>query len=434
MRLRHTAGIASLLLLPALLSADTTLLYRMEGKANPTLPPAFSQGFGAAFSAMGLADRAILIRGGKTRMKFGQLTMIADTPNGRVILLDTATSHFANIAVSQFLDETTRILTQAPAAASAVLASMKVDSSARLTGRTEQIHGIQAEEHEITMSLSAALGPTTPVTTFMKMITQIWMATPEETARNPAIREFIDANAQTLPGMDSGDAILKAFSQLPSLGESLSSMTKEMNNRRSVRLRSNVQIFVPILATLAAQMPAPGGTPVNFDANSPVAEMTDELVEISSAAIADSMFQVPSGYTAAPVEDLMAAMRPRVTAAVAANSPTTQPPTPIAGPIFQAGNGVTQPTLASKVDPDYTEEARAAKIQGTVVLAVVIGTDGRPRDFKVTRSLDPGLDQKAVEAAQRWVFRPGLKDGMPVNTRAMIEINFRLLDKPPSQQ
>lgn len=434
MRLLHAAGIALFVLLPSLLNADTTLLYRMEAKANPSLPAAFSQGFGAAFSAMGLSDRTVLIRDGKTRTKVGRLTMIADNPNGRVILLDTASSHFADMAASQFLEETTRILMQAPAAAGEVLASMKVDSSARLTGRTEQIHGIQAEEHEITFSLSASLGTGAPVSPIMKMIMQFWMSTPEETARNPAIREFIDSGAQALPGMNSSDAMLKAFSQFPALGASFSSLTKELSNRRSLRIRSHIQIFAPILATLAAQMPAPNGTPVNFDPNSPIAELTDELVELSTAAIADSMFQVPAGYTAAPVADLMAAMRLRApVTSPPAGSAAVSPLTDVQGPVFAVGNGVSQPTWISKVAPRYSEEARAKKIQGNMSLSIVVGSDGKARDFEIVKSLERSLDLKAIEAVQNWVFNPGRKDGVPVNTRTVVELNFRLLDKPPAR-
>ena len=58
--------------------------------------------------------------------------------------------------------------------------------------------------------------------------------------------------------------------------------------------------------------------------------------------------------------------------------------------------------------------------------SVDIGPDGR-REFEVIRSLEPGLDQKAIEAVQQWRFKPGTKDGAPVTVRATIEVNFRLM-------
>ncbi len=85
------------------------------------------------------------------------------------------------------------------------------------------------------------------------------------------------------------------------------------------------------------------------------------------------------------------------------------------------------PKLVNKVEPEYSEEARIAKYQGTVVLQVVIGPDGAAHNIQVKRSLGLGLDQKAAEAVMQWQFSPGMKDGSPVPVAATIEVNFRLL-------
>ena len=74
-----------------------------------------------------------------------------------------------------------------------------------------------------------------------------------------------------------------------------------------------------------------------------------------------------------------------------------------------------------------TEEARKAKYSGSVTLAIVVDTEGRARDIHVTKSLGMGLDEKAIEAVQKWRFKPGMKGGQAVNVRATIEVNFRLL-------
>jgi TonB family protein len=95
--------------------------------------------------------------------------------------------------------------------------------------------------------------------------------------------------------------------------------------------------------------------------------------------------------------------------------------------VYRAGGGVAAPRLEAKVEPQYTEEARAAKIQGTVALMVDIDPQGAATNFQVARSLEPGLDRKAIEAVQQWRFKPGSKDGAPVTVRATIEVNFRLM-------
>jgi len=99
----------------------------------------------------------------------------------------------------------------------------------------------------------------------------------------------------------------------------------------------------------------------------------------------------------------------------------------VGGGLYRVGGGVTAPSLISKVEPEYSEEARKAKFQGTVLLYVEVDPQGRAQNIRVVRSLGLGLDEKAVEAVKRWKFRPGSKDGHPVTVAATIEVNFRLL-------
>jgi TonB family protein len=97
------------------------------------------------------------------------------------------------------------------------------------------------------------------------------------------------------------------------------------------------------------------------------------------------------------------------------------------GGVYSVGNGTTAPTVITRVDPEYSEEARKAKYSGSVQLSIVVNTNGKATDIKVTKSLGMGLDEKAVEAIQKWVFKPGTNQGKPVNVRALVEVNFRLL-------
>jgi len=97
------------------------------------------------------------------------------------------------------------------------------------------------------------------------------------------------------------------------------------------------------------------------------------------------------------------------------------------GGAFHVGGGVSNPVKLYGPEPEYSEEARKAKYQGTVVLNGVVDPSGRTRDLKVIRSLGLGLDEKAIEAVEKWKFRPGYKDGKPVPVYVSIEVNFRLL-------
>ena len=96
------------------------------------------------------------------------------------------------------------------------------------------------------------------------------------------------------------------------------------------------------------------------------------------------------------------------------------------GKVYKIGDGVSQPKILSKVEPQYTEEAKNAHIEGTVGLKVEITPAGNAENIVVSKSLDPGLDANAITAVSNWRFQPGMKDGQPVTVAAVIEVNFRL--------
>ncbi|HXZ28400.1 MAG TPA: energy transducer TonB [Terriglobales bacterium] len=98
----------------------------------------------------------------------------------------------------------------------------------------------------------------------------------------------------------------------------------------------------------------------------------------------------------------------------------------IGGGIFRVGGGVSAPRIVYSPDPEYSEEARKAKYQGTCVLYVVVDAAGHPRDIRVARSLGMGLDEKALEAVRTWRFEPAMKDGKPVAVAINVEVNFHL--------
>jgi TonB family protein len=99
----------------------------------------------------------------------------------------------------------------------------------------------------------------------------------------------------------------------------------------------------------------------------------------------------------------------------------------VGGGVYRVGGGVTAPSLLQKIEPEYSEEARKAKYQGTVTLYIQVDPNGKAINMRVLHSLGLGLDEKAMEAVKKWKFKPGTKDGKPVTVEAQIEVNFRLL-------
>lgn len=90
-------------------------------------------------------------------------------------------------------------------------------------------------------------------------------------------------------------------------------------------------------------------------------------------------------------------------------------------------SGRTPPVPIYQVQPVYTEEARAAKISGSVTIRMLVGADGVPSEARVIKSLDRGLDQSALEAVSQWRFKPATQDGEAIAFEATIEIGFKLL-------
>jgi TonB family protein len=93
----------------------------------------------------------------------------------------------------------------------------------------------------------------------------------------------------------------------------------------------------------------------------------------------------------------------------------------------------TSPELISKVEPKYTDEAHKKEIQGKVLVYAIVNKDGIPTALHILKSLDPGLDQNAMDAVKQWRFRPATKAGQPVAVEAQVEVNFALMKQPPKR-
>lgn len=98
--------------------------------------------------------------------------------------------------------------------------------------------------------------------------------------------------------------------------------------------------------------------------------------------------------------------------------------------VFRVGGAVSAPVAISAPNPEYSEEARKAKIQGTCTLGLIVGRSGIPRNVRVVSGLGYGLDEKAIEAVKTWRFKPSQKNGKPVPVQINIDVAFHLTDQP----
>ncbi len=90
-------------------------------------------------------------------------------------------------------------------------------------------------------------------------------------------------------------------------------------------------------------------------------------------------------------------------------------------------SGVTYPSVIHQEDPEFSDEARKAHFQGEVIVAIEVDATGKVIHPRIVKGVGMGLDEKALEAAVKWTFRPGTLNGKPVVTRATISMSFHLL-------
>jgi protein TonB len=96
------------------------------------------------------------------------------------------------------------------------------------------------------------------------------------------------------------------------------------------------------------------------------------------------------------------------------------------GGAYRLGQGATQPRVIYGPDPEFSEEARKAKYQGTCVLGVIVDANGIPTNIRVITSLGMGLDEEAIKTVKTWRFEPAKKDGHAVPYALSLEVDFHL--------
>jgi protein TonB len=96
------------------------------------------------------------------------------------------------------------------------------------------------------------------------------------------------------------------------------------------------------------------------------------------------------------------------------------------GGVRHIGGGVSAPVLVTQVDPEFSEEARKAKVAGIVVVNLIVDQNGLPKNVRVVQGIGMGLNEKAVEAVKQYKFKPAMENGKPVAVEMNIEVNFQI--------
>ena len=317
-RFRILALLTPLALAP--LHADVTLRYKMEVKMNPTLPPALAAGAVQGMAAL-QQESVLRLKGGKGFSTYMGFESIIDFTTQEMTLLDPASKQYSKLKYDQFAEEMGRAMPAMPEQARAAMASFKAEvSPPRATGRTDTIQGVEAEEHEVTISVAGPAMPNMPAGPMIKMVMQFWSPKAGEAMRVPAIRELTGYSAWSYATMNPVASMSKYMNQLPGFAEAFGPLMKEL--QQGPVLRTHMEMFMPAMVAMLQRMPAannPFGA--GFDANAPFVQMNQELAEFSTAPVPDSVFQIPDGYQEAAASAMIQGL---LTKSQAAANPAKQ--------------------------------------------------------------------------------------------------------------
>jgi TonB family protein len=100
------------------------------------------------------------------------------------------------------------------------------------------------------------------------------------------------------------------------------------------------------------------------------------------------------------------------------------PQTEAEEPVYDLGPDITPPRVIKQVPPNYSG-SRGVRVVGSVTIALIVTSQGLPKDPHVTKSLEKDVDQSAVDAVRQWRFDPAKRDRKPVAVRIALEIEFR---------
>ncbi len=290
-RFRAVASAFPILLAIPVLHADVTVRYKTEVKMNPALPAQMAGVMGGA-DALIPQEQILRLKGGKGFSTAAGYNSITDFTTQEITLLDTKTSRYAKLKASQLSETLAATIPKMPPEAAAMMASMKTDVSPwKATGRTAVIQGVETEEREIVFSIAGPALPNMPPGPMVRMVMQIWTAGPGEVLRVPAIRELTGYSLWSFATMNPTSGIEGMMKQMSGFAEFLAPLIAYRQMGATV-MRMHTDMFMPAMAAL-------------LDPDTPFMQMTQEAVELSSAPVPDSVFQIPDSFHEAEASDLI---------------------------------------------------------------------------------------------------------------------------------
>jgi hypothetical protein len=297
------------------LRADVTIRYQSEIKPAAALQPMLEAFLKTAQIG---SSTSVRMKGNLGYTTAGNWIEIFDFTKQEVTLVDPAHKTVVTLPVSQLADKMANALPHGTSAqmqaAEQAMASVKINVESKMTGKTAEILGVQAEERELTMTMDIPIpaggnqtGQAGPSVT---MVMHLWTAKKEEALRNPAIRELTGYQAWQKYVMNPAGILEKLVGKLPGMSNTMEPMLQEIFKNPSVILRTQVEMYMPFLAAMAKQMSEHGQAGPAIDPDAPLLTMNQEVVELSNAPVDASIFEIPKDYKTVPAEEVIRDMLP----------------------------------------------------------------------------------------------------------------------------
>jgi len=318
--MKHSIVVTLAALAMPALRADVTIRYQSELQPSAAFESMMGQ---FMKSVQAGSAQSVQMKGSKAYTTTGNWIQIFDFVKEEVTLIDPAHKTFATLPVSQLADKMAGAMPQASHAPTPELqqamASIKTNVTSKVTGKTAEIQGVQAEEREVTVTMAIPMpAATTNAGPSVRLVMHIWTARKEEALRVPAIRELTGYQAWQKYVMNPVGMLDKMFGKMPGMSNTMAPMFEELYKNPSVILRMHMEMYMPFLAALARQVPRQDQASPAIDPDAPLMEMNQEVAELSSAPVDASLFEVPRDYAAVPADQMIGQM---VKARVAAAAP-----------------------------------------------------------------------------------------------------------------
>ncbi|HEY1240495.1 MAG TPA: hypothetical protein VGF16_08050 [Bryobacteraceae bacterium] len=286
--------------------ADLTLRHTFTFHFASFVPPELETQVSQQLSATLPSETLVRIKGDRVYSSFGPLFAITDYRQNQITLLNPKTHQYATAPLGESFEKiaAAQPIPALPPEVERNLGDLSIDVQTHSPGLTGEVQGIRAEEELLAVSMNMA--GTQGVASAMRLEMQIWVAQAGELLRVPALREWADYAGRAQRAFKPAEMIEKMFSRLPAMRDSLRAPLEELaKTNASLVLKLHAAVLIPALSQTLAFT---GQTPDGFDPAGPLAEFQMDLADLSTAEIPDSVYAVPAGYRAAPLQDLVQAL------------------------------------------------------------------------------------------------------------------------------